>query len=123
MLTAIKKTDQSRFPYTWLSAHIGTHQTELLNQFLQLFEEDIAPRTKEQLQAFIEKGDSEKGGLRWRIVDRLREVVEERNRLKNQAKTLGRRIKEKEIGPKSQDHEDILAELSRERAGLNDQNA
>ena len=119
VLMAIKKTDQSRFPYTWLN-YIGTHQTELLNQFLQLFEEDIEPRTQEQLQAFIEKGDSEKGGLRWRIVDRLREVVEERNRLKNQVKTLARRIKEKESGPKSQDHEDILAELSRERSGLND---
>ena len=117
VLTAVKKKDQSRFPYTWLD-YIGIHQTELLNQFLQLFEKDIAPRTQAQLQEFIEKGDFEKGGLRWRILDRIQEVVEERNRLKNQVQTLGRRIKEKENGPKGQDHEESLDELRRERSGL-----
>ncbi|MEB3290116.1 MAG: Zn-binding domain-containing protein, partial [Leptolyngbya sp.] len=119
VLDAVKKQDTARFPYNWLS-YIETHQTALLTAFLELFADHITERTQAQLRRFMEKGDQEEGGLRWRILNRLAEVVEERTRLQSQIELLRRRIKEKEDGPKSQNHDEELEELRRERSGFMD---
>ena len=117
VLDNIHKRDLLSFPYTWLS-FIETQQSNLLKSFLELFDNYITPRTAKQLRAFIEKGEDDKGGLNWQILNRLQEVVEERRRLKNQIGTLRRRIKDKEEAARSQNHEEELAELQRERSGL-----
>lgn len=119
VLDAVKQADTTRFPYPWLR-YIDTHQTELLTGFIALFTDQITDSTQQQLQPFMAKGDREAGGLGWRILNRLQEVVAERTRLQNQIKVLGRRIKEKEAGPQSQNHEDELGELKRERSGFID---
>ncbi|MEB3174651.1 MAG: DEAD/DEAH box helicase, partial [Cyanobacteriota bacterium] len=118
-LEAVKAGDTARFPYNWLS-YIETRQSELLAGFIRLFADRIAAETQQQLTRFMEKGDFEAGGLRWRILNRLREVVEERSRLQSQIELLRRRLKEKESGPKSQNHEEELEELRRERAAFMD---
>ena len=117
VLDNVHKRDLLRFPYTWLS-FIETQQSSLLQSFLELFDNQISKRTAQQLQIFIEKGENDEGGLRWRILNRLQEVVEERRRLENQIKTLRRRIKDKEKAAPSQNHEEELAQLQRERSGL-----
>ncbi|MEM9148860.1 MAG: DEAD/DEAH box helicase [Cyanobacteria bacterium P01_F01_bin.3] len=119
VLEAVKQEDTTRFPYNWLS-YIETHQTELLTAFIDLFADQITEGTQQQLKLFMEKGDLEQGGLRWRILNRLREVVVERTRLQSQIELLRRRIKDKEAGPKSQNHDAELDELKRERAGFMD---
>ena len=119
VLDAVKQEDTTRFPYNWLS-YIETHQTDLLTAFIDLFADQITKGTREQLTLFMEKGDLEQGGLRWHILNRLREVVAERTRLQSQIELLRRRIKDKEAGPKSQNHEAELDELKRERAGFMD---
>jgi DEAD/DEAH box helicase domain-containing protein len=119
VLEAVKNEDISQFPYNWLS-YIETHQTELLEGFIALFTDQITTDTQQQLRQFMEKGDLEQGGLRWRILNRLREVVEERKRLQAQIDTLRRRMKEKETTAKSQGHEAEMDELKRERSGLMD---
>ncbi|MBV6622635.1 MAG: DEAD/DEAH box helicase [Rivularia sp. (in: Bacteria)] len=117
VLDNVHKRDLLRFPYTWLS-FIETQQSSLLQSFLELFENQITPRTAQQLQIFIEKGNNDNGGLRWRILNRLQEVVEERRLLKNQIEILRRRIKDKEQAARSENHEEELAELQRERSGI-----
>ncbi|BAY84715.1 hypothetical protein NIES267_42110 [Calothrix parasitica NIES-267] len=117
VLDNVNKRDLLRFPYTWLN-FIETQQSSLLQSFLELFENQITPRTAQQLQIFIEKGDNDDGGLRWKILNRLQEVVEERRLLKNQIETLRRRIKDKEQAARSENHEEELAELQRERSGI-----
>ena len=119
VLEAVKKQDTARFPYNWLG-YIETHQTALLTAFFELFADHITKPTQEQLRLFMEKGDHEEGGLRWRILNRLTEVVEERTRLQSQIELLRRRLKEKEDGPKSQNHDEELEELRRERSGFMD---
>jgi DEAD/DEAH box helicase domain-containing protein len=119
VLAPVQQGDTNRFPYTWLS-YIDRHQKILLSGFIQLFDAEIDQDTKEQLKIFISQGEQDEGGLRWRILNRLQEVVEERKRLQNQIKTLGRRIKEKESGAKSQNYEEELEELKRERRGFMD---
>lgn len=117
VLAPIQQGDLNRFPYTWLN-FIDRHQKQLLQGFIQLFDTEIDKGTKEQLEVFIFKGEGDEGGLRWRILNRLQEVVEERKRLQNQIKTLGRRIKDKESGAKSQNYEQELEELKQERRGF-----
>ncbi|MGK7875371.1 MAG: DEAD/DEAH box helicase [Xenococcaceae cyanobacterium] len=117
VLNTIQQANFSRFPHPWLQ-FIENHQQALLQDFLGLFQEQVSPRTQEQLRIFIEKGQNEEGGLRWRILNRLQEVVKERKRLKNQIDTLRRRIKEKERAARSQNYEQEIADLKQERSGL-----
>ncbi len=119
VLAPVQQGDTNRFPYTWLN-YIERNKEQLLSGFVRLFDAEIGDRTKEQLEVFISKGEQDEGGLRWRILNRLQEVVEERKRLQNQIKTLGRRIKDKEKGAKSQNYEEELEELKRERRGFMD---
>lgn len=119
VLAPVQQGDTNRFPYTWLN-YIEGDREQLLSGFIQLFDAEIGDRTKEQLEIFISKGEQDEGGLRWRILNRLQEVVEERKRLQNQIKTLGRRIKEKEKGAKSQNYEQELEDLKLERKGFMD---
>lgn len=119
VLEAVKNEDISQFPYNWLN-YIETHQTKLLEEFITLFIDQITPDTQGQLRQFMEKGDLEQGGLRWRILNRLREVVQERERLQRQIETLRQRIKEKETKPKGQNYEAEMDELKRERSGFID---
>ncbi|MBW4532661.1 MAG: DEAD/DEAH box helicase [Pleurocapsa minor HA4230-MV1] len=117
VLAPVQQGDINRFPYTWLN-YIDRDREQLLSGFIRLFDAEIDKDTKEQLELFITQGEQEKGGLRWRILNRLQEVVEERKRLQNQIKTLGRRIKDKEKGAKSQNFEAELDELKLERKGF-----
>lgn len=117
ILDNVQQRNLLRFPYTWLT-FIETQQSSLLQSFLDLFLHQISDRTAQQLQIFIEKGENDEGGLRWRILNRLQEVVEERRRFKNQSDTLRRRIKDKEKSARSQNYEEELAEFQRERMGL-----
>jgi len=119
VLAPVQQGDINRFPYTWLN-YIDRDREELLNGFVQLFDNEIDKDTREQLEIFVSQGEVDQGGLRWRILNRLQEVVEERKRLQNQIKTLGRRIKEKEKGAKSQNYEEEIDELKLERKGFMD---
>lgn len=119
VLASVQQGDLNRFPYTWLN-FIDREREQLLNDFIRLFAEEIGDRTQQQLEMFISQGERDEGGLRWRILNRLQEVVEERKRLQNQIKQLARRIKDKENGAKSLNHEDELENLKRERKGFMD---
>ncbi len=67
VLNAIERTDQTRFPHNWLT-FIQEHQGELLAMFLKLFEDTTAERTRDELRIFMEKGQQDEGGLRFRIL-------------------------------------------------------
>jgi DEAD/DEAH box helicase domain-containing protein len=117
VLDGVRSSNRASFPYSWVNFIEGNQQT-LLQEFLDLFDSQITSTTQGQLQVFIEKGENDDGGLTWRILNRLLEVVEERNRLKNQVETLRRRLKDKETAAHSQHYEEEMAELKRERSGL-----
>lgn len=99
VLNAIERNDQKRFPYNWLT-YIQAHQGELLETFLKLFEDCTEPRTREELRLFMEKGEQEEGGLRWRILDALNGIRKERTRLSTQIKNIGAKIKRFRKNPK-----------------------
>ncbi len=117
VLNAIERQDGSCFPYNWLT-FIQEHQSEMLEVFLSLFENNIEDRTQEQLRLFIEQGEQDEGGLHWRILDRLEGVRKERTRVSSQIKTIGKKIKDLKAEPEALQDNERLAELERERAGF-----
>ncbi len=117
VLNAIERRDMSRFPYNWLH-FIQERQGALLEAFLKLFQDAIEDRTVNQLRTFMERGEQDEGGLRWRILDRLDGVRQERTRLSSQIKNITGKIKKiKEEPPALQDPE-RLDELDRERSSF-----
>ena len=108
------KNNAKQFPFNWLT-YIQDHQGELLDQFLSLFQERTGERTREELRIFMEKGEHDEGGLRWRIVDRLREVHQERHRLNNQIRNIQTKIKALKEQPEALQDPERLEELSREK--------
>ena len=117
VLNAIERTDLDRFPYNWLS-YIKTHQGELLETFLKLFEDTITDQTHAEITTFMEKGEEKEGGLRWQILNRLEGVRQERTRLSSQIKNISSKIKKYKENPAALQEEEHLAELERERMGF-----
>ncbi len=117
VLNAIERQDQSRFPYNWLQ-FIQERQSELLLNFLTLFQDTVEEETKQQLRLFMERGEEDKGGLRWRILNRLEGVRQERTRLSTQIKNLSTKLKKYREQPKTLQDPEVLDELDRERAGF-----
>jgi DEAD/DEAH box helicase domain-containing protein len=106
-----------RFPHNWL-AFIQLRQSELLESFLRLFEDTIEDYTRQQLRLFMEQGEQDEGGLRWRILNRLEGVRQERTRLGSQIKTLTSKIKKLKDEPESLQDSEQMEELERERMGF-----
>jgi DEAD/DEAH box helicase domain-containing protein len=117
VLNAIERNDQKRFPYNWLE-FIQDHQGELLDTFLKLFENCTEDRTRQELRTFMEKGEQEEGGLRFRILDALNSIRKERTRLSTQIKSIGSKIKKIKDEPEALQDQERLEELSRERSGF-----
>ncbi|MEL7053060.1 MAG: Zn-binding domain-containing protein, partial [Cyanobacteria bacterium J06588_5] len=117
VLNAIERNDQKRFPYNWLT-YVKEHQGELLDTFLKLFEAHTEDRTRQELRIFMEKGEQEEGGLRWRIVDRLNGIRQERTRLGSQIKNIGTKINKIKDEPEALQDQERLEDLNRERSGF-----
>ena len=117
VLNAIQKRDETRFPYNWLN-FIQQHQSELLTNFLTLFQNTIENRTEEQLRAFMEQGEENEGGLSWRILNRLEGLKNEQTRLKSQSANIVKKIKEFKTLPEALQEPENLDELTREKEGF-----
>lgn len=112
VLNAIERTSLDRFPYNWLS-YIKSHQGELLETFLRLFQDTITGQTRAEISTFMEKGAQDEGGLRWQILNRLEGVRQERTRLSSQIKSISGKIKKYKENPAALQDEDHLASRRR----------
>lgn len=117
VLNAIERSDQKRFPYNWLE-FIRERQGELLDTFLKLFESNTEERTRQELRVFMEKGEQDEGGLRFRVLDALESIRKERTRLSSQIKTIGAKITKLQSEPEALQDQERLEELQRERSGF-----
>ena len=117
VLNAIERSTLEKFPYNWLS-YIESHQGELLETFLRLFQDTITDQTRAEISTFMEKGEEKEGGLRWQILNRLEGVRKERTRLGSQIKNISGKIKKYKENPAALQDADHLAELERERTGF-----
>ncbi|AFY92884.1 helicase family protein with metal-binding cysteine cluster [Chamaesiphon minutus PCC 6605] len=118
-LSNLEKANTQRFPYNWLE-YIHTRQAQLVADFEGLFDTELAENSRRHLRQFMEQGERDCGGLRWRIIDRLQSIQNERKRLVNQSKAITARIKAfKELPDALQQQDpDKLRELEIEKASF-----
>ncbi len=115
VLDAVERRDRSRFPYPWL-AFIEREGESLLQGFFALFPQ-LDAEAQAHLRAFLE-GRESRGGLGWRVLERLQVLVEHRAELKRRIRTLKRLIEQYERLPQDEARDERLAALQEERAGL-----
>ncbi|MFM1843360.1 MAG: hypothetical protein RLZZ490_2102, partial [Cyanobacteriota bacterium] len=115
VLDGLNTHNQNTFPFSWLN-YVEEHQDTLLTAFIHLFNDTISPETASQLHQFIAQGESNEGGLRWRILNQCFEAVgREVTRLNSQVRNLRDKIKKYKAQPSALQKEDHLAELEREK--------
>ena len=117
VLDTVEKGALDRFPYPFFD-FVQRRATAILEAFGAAFAPGVEPASLEALGRFL-LGDAEDGAsLQLRIANRLHEVVAERNALKAEIASLGRRIRKLGGGPRDEASDAEVEELRRERSGL-----
>ena len=130
VLDAVAKKSEEKFPYT-LIHYIQNNVQSLLQSFFALYSNTLQEMTKDQLKLFAKGKDEEvrlshepdelkeSMSLAYKILNRLEQVVKERNSLQQRIEALRKRRKA-HIAKEAQDkdHEEVLRELESELAGL-----
>jgi len=122
VLNNVERTNTQGFPYPLLD-FVAEHGDDLLARFVRAFEArsgtsgGIDDASRRYLGEFLHGADPE-DSLRLRILKCLTEVVKERQSLRNNVDTLGRRIRAIESGPSDEANRNTIKELSDERRAL-----
>ena len=122
VLDNVEKRNANGFPYPFFD-FIAENNDDLLKRFLDAFESrsDVAhgldDASREYLAHFLRGSDPE-DSLRLRILKRMLEVAKDRQSLRNDVETLGRRIRTLRRGPSDESAEASIKGLSAERTAL-----
>ena len=122
VLDNVDKGNAQGFPYPFFDFIAGNGQ-DLLSRFFRAFEsrsgtgDDLDDESRHYLTHFLHGADSE-DSLRLRILKRLTEVARDRQSLRNDVETLGRRIRALQRGPSDEAGVAEVRELSSERIAL-----
>ena len=122
VLNNVERTNTQGFPYPLLD-YVAEHGDDLLARFVRAFgarsgtSGGIDDASRRYLSEFLHGADPE-DSLRLRILKCVTEVVKERQSLRNNVDTLGRRIRAIESGPSDEANRKTIKELSDERRAL-----
>ena len=122
VLNNVERTNTQGFPHPFFD-FIAANGDDLLARFFRAFEArsgttgGIDDASRRYLDEFLHGADPE-ASLRLRILNRLTEVMKERQSLRNDADTLGRRIRAIQQGPADDASRNAVKELSGERRAL-----
>ena len=117
VLDNVEKADLKRFPYNFTD-FAKKNAEELRERFLELFAGELSDRTVKYLEMFLLGAPQEGVGLELRIINRLHELVKERQSLKKRIDALKRRIEKLEQGPQDEATDKEISRLQIERGGL-----
>ncbi|MBN1859584.1 DEAD/DEAH box helicase [Candidatus Bipolaricaulota bacterium] len=114
-----RKDAEERFPHNWFR-FVDTHRTELLEAFYALFEGSLTDASRDSLRSFMEGQDTDEGSLSYRVLNRLRGLLEERDSLRRRVRQISRTLKlKKESKAKDLNTANEIADLGRDKALLN----
>jgi DEAD/DEAH box helicase domain-containing protein len=113
------KNQRNRFPYNWFH-FVDTHRMELLAGFEALFENSLTESSQSSMKRFMEGQDSQEGSLSYRVLNRLRGLLEERDSLRRRVRQINQTLKaKKESKVKDQNTAGEIADLERDKTLLN----
>jgi DEAD/DEAH box helicase domain-containing protein len=121
VLSAVRSTTQSKFPYTWF-AFIAEHQATLLVEFIELFKRNdggLRQETIEHLERFLAGAESAETAMRWKVVNGLSKVVRDLDDLKKRRERVEKEVARIDALPaRGESDLEELEELKLERAAL-----
>lgn len=122
VLDNVEKGSVQGFPYPWLD-FIAENADDLLSQFFAAFEprseadDGLDDSSRSYLTTFVHGAGSE-SSLRLRVLNRLKEVADDRQSLRNDVEALGRRIRTLRRGPTDEHCRDEIRQLGGERTAM-----
>ena len=122
VLNNVERRDVQGFPYPFFD-HVAENGDDLLARFFSAFEsrpdanDGLDEASRQYLRKFLHGADPE-DSLRLRILKRLEEVARDRQSLRNDADTLGRRVRALERGPSDEETKARIKNLADERRAL-----
>jgi DEAD/DEAH box helicase domain-containing protein len=121
VLSAVRNNTQTKFPYVWFS-FITEHQASLLSEFVELFRRKdggLRPETIEHLEVFMTGKEDSEAGLRWKVVNGLRNVIRDLDDLKRRRDRVEKEVARIEALPARGENDlEELDELRLERAAI-----
>jgi DEAD/DEAH box helicase domain-containing protein len=117
VINAVKEQKLTQFPYT-LIEFIKTHRDRLWDEFSEILPHSLDQQAKERLKAIIVNPKEEEQQIEWRLMNRLKELVDEVERLEKQKKQLENTLKKAEARPKDEATENEIRELEEEISGV-----
>ena len=119
VLNDVERRNVQGFPYPFFD-YIAENGDDLLARFFSAFEshagasDGLDEASRQFLRKFLHGADPD-DSLRLRILKRLEEVAKDRQSLRNDADTLGRRIRALEQGPSDEETGALIKNLADER--------
>jgi len=91
VLRNMEKQDMNVFPYNFLN-YIETHFTKLVDNFLNLFQEDIDDDTATHIRRFAIGKEDQEGTLGYRIIDTFNNIYNERESIRKESRKITEKI-------------------------------
>ena len=118
VLTNVEKERHVGFPYPFF-AFVRNEQERLIEGFLDAFSGDLAPSSRAELRRFVLGDvDMKKPSLILKILERLDDVIKERNSVAADIRSLGERIRKLKSQPEDEATLNEIDELENVRKGL-----
>jgi len=119
VLDGLSPYAQDNFPHNLLH-FIELNQTDLFDRFLALFDAALTSDAVEQLRTYVEGNDTDKGSLRYKILNALFALRAEQDALRKNVRSLRDKLKKKESDPaKGKGFDEEIDALQNERDALN----
>jgi DEAD/DEAH box helicase domain-containing protein len=120
VLSAVRNSTQSKFPYPWLT-FVQQRQGKMLTEFERLFQDPsdrLSTETKEHLERFL-VGSDDQAGMRFRVIDRLAKVNRDVDDLKRRRTRVENEIERLSALPAlGETDAETLGELKLEKTAL-----
>jgi DEAD/DEAH box helicase domain-containing protein len=120
VLSAVRNSTQSKFPYPWIT-FVQQRQSAMLTEFERLFQDPsdrLSAETKEHLERFL-LGSDEQAGMRYRVIDRLSKVNRDLDDLKRRRTRVENEIERLSALPAlGETDAETLSELKLEKTAL-----
>ena len=118
VLTTVEKDRHGAFPYPFF-AFVRNEGERLIEGFLQAFRDDLADSSRRELRRFLfGEVDANRPSLILKVLARLKEVIEERNSVAADIRSLNKRIRKLKGQPEDEATRNEIGELEDTRKGL-----
>ena len=117
VLDAVENADLKSFPFTLLD-FIGKHRDDLWERFNALIQKDVEPEIRARLKAYLLATSDKEQELRIYVLNRLKQVLDERKLLITHQKDLEAELRQLKKKPKDEARDELEQELTTELEGI-----